>query len=67
MKKFFELHDYTENMKAGITIFSLKGKAYIWWEEVNNVRGINEEYLTWSEFELLFMKKYLSENTLMTG
>ena len=29
MKKLFELHEYTDNMKAGIAIFSLKGKANI--------------------------------------
>jgi len=34
MKKFLEMHDYTENMKARITIFSLKGKIDIWWEDV---------------------------------
>lgn len=44
--------------------FSLKGKAYIWWEDVNNVKCIHEEYLTWSEFEQLFKKKYLSERYL---
>ena len=27
VKKFFELHDYIENMKSIIAIFSLKGKA----------------------------------------
>lgn len=30
MKKFFELHDYTKNMKVMLAIFSLKGKVYIW-------------------------------------
>ena len=28
---------------------------------MKNVRDIDEEYLTWSEFEWLFKKKYLSE------
>jgi len=40
MNKFFQLHDYSENMKVRITTFSLKGKADIWWEDVKNVRGI---------------------------
>jgi len=48
-------------MKAKITTFSLKRKAYIWWEYVNNVKGIREEELTWDEFERLFKKKYLRE------
>ena len=40
MNKFFRLHDYSENMKERISIFNLKGKANIWWEDANNVRGI---------------------------
>jgi len=39
-KKFSRLHSYTENMKATITTFSLKGKEYIWWEDMMNVKGI---------------------------
>lgn len=31
MRKFFRLH-YSENMKARITLFSLKSKAEIWWK-----------------------------------
>jgi len=61
MKKFFKLHDYSENMKARVATFSLKGKTNIWWEDVKNVRGIYGEYLTSNEFERLFKKKYLSE------
>jgi len=34
MNKLFELHEYTDNMKARVAIFSLKGKVDIWWEDV---------------------------------
>jgi len=34
INKIFELHEYTDNMKAKVVIFSLKGKVYIWWEDV---------------------------------
>ena len=61
MRKFFRLHDYSKNVKAKVSTFSLKGKADIWWEDVKNVRCIHEEDLTWSEFEQLFKKKYLLE------
>ena len=61
MKKFFRLHDYSENMKVKIATFILKVKADIWWEDVNNVKGIHEEDLTWHAFERLFKKKYFSE------
>ena len=45
MNKFFRLHDYSENKKARITTFSLKGKEDIWCEDMNNVKGIHEEDL----------------------
>lgn len=47
-------------MKAKIATFSLKGKADIWGEGVNNVKGIHEEYLTWHAFERLFKHNFLS-------
>jgi len=40
MNKFFDLHGYIEKMKAKIAIVSLKGKSYIWWEDVKRVRDI---------------------------
>lgn len=61
MKKFFKLHSYSENMKVKITTFRLKGKVDIWWEDVNNVKGIWGEDLIWDESNKIFKKKYLSE------
>eukprot|EP00253_Pinus_taeda_P027065 PITA_27065 len=61
MNNLFELHEYTKNMKARIAIFSLKGKANIWWEDVKWVRDITTKELSWHEFKRLFKKKYLSE------
>ena len=40
MKKYFRFHNYSENLKAKIATFSLKGKEDIWWEYVKNVKGI---------------------------
>lgn len=42
-RKFFKLHDYSQNMKASVATFGLKGKANIWWEDVKNVKCIHEE------------------------
>ena len=52
MKKFFELHDYSKNIKSKITTFSFKGKAYIWWEGVKHVKGIIDEELIQDEFDV---------------
>jgi len=61
MRKFFRFHDYSKNMKERKALFSLKGKVDIWWEDINNIKDIHEDDLTWHAFERLFKKKYLSE------
>ena len=61
MNKLFELHEYTDNVKAKISIFSLKGKVNIQWEYVKQVRDIRIDDLSQREFKRIFRKKYLSE------
>lgn len=60
MKKFFQFHNYIDNMKARVDIFSLKGKEDIWWEDVKQIGDIKTEELNFHEFKKLFRKKYLS-------
>jgi hypothetical protein len=61
LKKYFRVRDYSENLKARIGIFNLNGKASIWWEELRNMKGIQEKKLSWRQFEKYFNKKYLSK------
>ena len=35
IKKSFQVHDYSRNMKARVAIFNLNGRASIWWEHFN--------------------------------
>lgn len=46
MKKFFQLSDYTKNVKAKIATFSLKEKANIYREDVKWVRDIKTKELS---------------------
>ena len=32
IKKYFQVQDYSGNMKAKVAIFNLNGRASIWWE-----------------------------------
>jgi hypothetical protein len=61
LKKYFRVHDFSENLKARVATFNLNGKASIWWEDLKNVKGVREEDLSWERFEKYFRKKYLSE------
>ena len=50
INKYFQLYKYSSNMKARLAIYQLREKATLWWEEVKNVRNINERDITWELF-----------------
>jgi len=51
LRKYFRIHDYYGNVNYNIATYNLKGKEYIWWEDLKNVIGIIEKELTGIEFE----------------
>ena len=59
IKKYFQVHDYSGNMKARVSIFNLNGRASIWWEHFKQVRKISERRLKWKQFQKYFKWKYL--------
>lgn len=61
MNTLFELHEDTHNMKARVVIFNLKGKEYIFWEDVKLVRYNRTDDLSWLEFKRLFKNKNVLE------
>ena len=50
MRKYFQVQDYSENMKARVAIFNLIGRASIWWEHCRKVKKINERKIVWKQF-----------------
>eukprot|EP00253_Pinus_taeda_P015634 PITA_15634 len=61
MNKYFQLYEYNHNLKARLAIFQLQGKATLWWEEVNIVKGVTEQTITWDNFQRYFKERYLTE------
>ena len=61
MNKYFQLYDYNGKLKAQLAIYQLREKATLWWEEVKNVRGIEDQDVTWDRFQQYFKYKYLTE------
>jgi hypothetical protein len=39
----------------------LNGGYFIWWEELKEVKGLEERKMNWKQFEKHFRKAYLSE------
>jgi hypothetical protein len=46
MRKNFQFHDYSKNMKARVSIFNLNCRVSIWWEHFIQAKKISEiDYL----------------------
>jgi hypothetical protein len=61
IKKYFQIYNYSNNMKVIMAIYNLKGKANIWWQDLKLAKGLKEKQLEWSNFKKYFKKQYLSE------
>ena len=61
MKKYFQIYNYSNQLKARMAIYNLSGKADIWWQDLKRVKGIKEKNVNWSTFKRYFKKKFLFE------
>ena len=56
IKKYFQIYNYSSNMKVRMAIYNLKGKASIWWQDLKISQGLKEKMMEWAEFKRLFKK-----------
>ena len=47
MRKYFQVQDYSENMKNRVAIFNLTGIPSIWWEHFRQVKKTNKRKIEW--------------------
>ena len=43
MKKYLQIYDYSNQLKARMAIYNFTRKAYIWWQDLKRVKGIKEK------------------------
>ena len=43
MKKYFQIYNYSNQLKAIMEIYNLTGKAGIWWQDIKRNKGIKEK------------------------
>jgi hypothetical protein len=60
-RKYFELHNYSSHVEETITIYQLKGKESMSWDQLVEVKHIKEKNVTWKEFKKNFQNKYLTK------
>ena len=63
MKKYFQIYNYSDKLKAKMTIYNLTRKTNIWWQDIKKVKGIKERYVTWKTFK--FKEKSTYEKNIM--
>jgi hypothetical protein len=61
IKKYFQIYNYSSNMKVRMAIYNLKGKAIIWWQDLKLAKSLKEKQMEWYDFKKYFKKQYLSE------
>jgi hypothetical protein len=49
-------------MKVRMDIYNLKGKANIWWKDLELAKGLKEKQMEWSDFKNYFKKQNLYES-----
>jgi hypothetical protein len=62
MRRYFQLHNYSSQEEGRISIYQLKGKASMWWDQLVQVQHIDEKKITWRQFKKYFQKKYLTKH-----
>jgi hypothetical protein len=60
-RKYFQLNNYSSHVEGRISIYQIKGKASMWWDQLVQVKYIKEKCVTWREFKKYFEKKYLTK------
>jgi len=55
MRTYFQLHDYSLNVEAKITVYHLKGKALMWWDQLKQVKHLDEKIISWKQFKKKFI------------
>ena len=45
IKIYFHIYNYYRNMKVRMEVYNLKGKANIWWKDLNISHGLKEKNL----------------------
>jgi hypothetical protein len=62
MKKYFQLHDYPSQVEARISTYYLQGNETLWWDQLKQVKNLDEKRISWNKFKGYFQEKYLSDH-----
>ena len=61
MKIYFQIYNYSDDLKEKMLIYNLIGKTYILQKDIKKVNAVKERNVTQKAFKNTFKRKYLSE------
>ena len=61
MRKYFQVHNYSSEMKARLAIYNLNGKEEIWWRDLKHTKKDELREIRWDNFRKIFQDKYMSK------
>ena len=61
MKKYFQIYNYSDRLKARMAIYNLTETTDMWWKYIKRVKNMKEKYLTWRVFKKYFKRNFLSK------
>ena len=59
MKNYFQIYNYSNELKEKLTIYNLTGNIDIQCKDINKVKSTKERYVTWKTLKKYFKTKYL--------
>ena len=54
MSKYFQVHNYSSEMKAHLAIYNLNGKAARWWRDLKHTKKDDLREICWDTFQKNF-------------
>ena len=61
MSKYFRVYNYSNKMKARISIYNLNGNEIRWWRDLKHTKKDELREIRWIKFHKIFQGKYMSE------
>ena len=61
MSKYFQVHNYSSEMKAHLVIYKLNGKVARWWRDLKHTKKDELWEIHWDTFRKHFQEKYMSK------
>ena len=61
MSKYFQVHNYSSEMKAWLAIYNLNGKSARWWRDLKHTKKDELRKIRWDNFQKIFQEKYMAE------